>query len=52
MKITVRLYDGRVVVGKVCAVEETVAGTKVRVKSGDCVLTIDAEQVIGIMRKR
>jgi hypothetical protein len=38
--VHVRLYDGRVIVATVCAVEETVAGTKVRVKSGDCTLKV------------
>ncbi len=41
----VRLYDGRVVVGTFCGIEETVAGKKVRIISGDCLLTVNADQV-------
>jgi hypothetical protein len=49
MKITVRLYDGRVVVGTVCAIEETVAGIKVRIVSGNYVLTANANQIINLV---
>ena len=50
VKVHVRLYDGRVVVGKVCSVEETVAGTKVRIVSGDCLLTVNADQIVAVVR--
>jgi len=44
--VRVQLFDGRIVIGTVLAVVDTVAGRKVRVKSGDRIVTVDAEQVI------
>jgi hypothetical protein len=52
VKVTVRLCDGRVVVGTVCVVEETVSGTKVRILSGACVLNVKAEQIIGVISSK
>jgi len=44
--VRVQLFDGRIVIGTVLAVVDTVAGRKVRIKSGESVMTVDAEQVI------
>ena len=44
--VRVQLFDGRIIIGTVLAVLDTVAGHKVRIKSGESVMTVDAEQVI------
>jgi hypothetical protein len=47
--VHIKLCDGRVLLGTVCRIEKTVAGTKVRILSGACLLTVNADQII---RKR
>jgi len=47
--VIVRLFDSRTVQGTICVggVMQTVAGTKIRVRSGAAVYLVNAEQIIG-----
>lgn len=44
-KVTVTLFNGRVLQGVIKRIEETVAGRKIVVSSGDLVLKVNPEQV-------
>ena len=48
--VHVRLYDARVVQGKVKAILETTGGRKIRILSGECVLLVNADQISGVVR--
>jgi hypothetical protein len=47
--VRVQLYDGRVVVATVCTMDDTVAGPKVRIRFGDCVHYVNADQIIAVI---
>lgn len=51
--VRVRLYDARVITAQVCkdGIAQTVSGTKVRVRSRDAVLTVDAGQILEVIEK-
>jgi hypothetical protein len=50
-QVHVKMYDGRVLVGTVCAVEKTVSGVKVRVLSGNLLVTINADRIFRVVKK-
>ena len=49
--VIVRLYDGRVFLGVVKAIADTVAGRKFRVNHRDMTWKLDADQILRTVRK-
>ena len=49
-KVDVQLYDGKKVTAKIIGIDETVAGTKLRIRHDAVINYIDAAQVIAIRR--
>lgn len=45
-KVTVRMYDGRILEGRIVGVFDSVAGKKIRVMVGALVVTVDETQVV------
>lgn len=48
-RVYVQLWDGRKVVGTVEEIFHTTSGWRVRILSGDTVLTVSTNQVIGVL---
>ena len=44
--VTVRLYDGRVVVAKVTAIVDSVTGRKIHIEFGAFALKVDETQIV------
>jgi len=44
-RITIDMYDGRILSGTVVALENTVAGTKVKAQSASLLITVNLDQI-------